>query len=267
MIFYENKSNLLYCWQANSLTFPPHIHKEIEIVLVTKGEIELTVNSAQHVLRKGDIAFSFPNAIHGYRTLTESQCSTIIFNSELLPLHKTIFSSYRATQSFIPSTGIPKEVYRCLTKIFKEVDAGNNQGIITGYLYVVVTRLLGLLNLSKIDKEVSGDLIERILGYIQQNYLNAINLNTISAHLNISPFYLSRVFSHNIGLRLDGYINELRVNYANHLLVSTDKPITEIALESGFETLRTFNRAYRSFTALSPREYRRINKGHGLVHI
>ncbi len=266
MIFYESKSNLLSCWQANSLTFPPHIHKEIELLLVTKGEMELTVNSTQHLLKKGDIAFSFPNAIHGYRTLTESQCSTIIFNSELLPLHKTIFSSYRATESFIPSSRVSKEVYSCLTRIFKEVQSGNKQGIITGYLYVVVTRLLSLLNVTKIDKEVSGELIERILGYIQQNYLNAINLNTISAHLNISPFYLSRVFSNNIGLRLDAYINELRVNYANHLLVSTDKPITEIALESGFETLRTFNRAYRNFTALSPREYRRINKGSGLIH-
>ena len=257
MIFYENKSGHLYCWQGSDITFPPHIHKELEILCLLEGEIELTVNSKQQVLHGGDISFAFPNTIHGYKTISQSSYYIIIFNGDLLPLYKNIFSTCKAAECSIPGSSIPREVYTCLSNIFKETQSANNPGITTGYLYIAVTRLLELLTLQKINKEVSGNLVEKVLGYIQQNYLNAVNLNSIAAELNVSPFYLSRVFSNNIGLRLDTYINELRINYANHLLLSTDKQITEIALDSGFETLRTFNRAYRNITSTTPREYRK----------
>lgn len=257
MIFYENKSSHLYCWQGNDLTFPPHIHKELEILLVKKGEIELTVNSKQQVLHEGDIGFTFPNTIHGYKTLTKCQYFIIIFNGDILPLHKNVFAACKPAECRLPASKISKEVYSCLNNIFRETQSGNNPGIIAGYLYLAVTRLISYLTLQKINKEVSGDLIEKILGYIQLNYLSPISLNSIAAELSISPYYLSRVFSNSIGFRLDTYINELRVNYANHLLLSTNKGITEIALDSGFETLRTFNRAYKSITSFTPREFRK----------
>lgn len=257
MIFYENKSSHLYCWQGSNMTFPPHIHKELEILYLLEGEIELTVNSKQQVLHGGDVSFAFPNTIHGYKTISQSHYYILIFNGDLLPLYKNLFSTCKAAECRIPGPSIPGEVYSSLSSIFSETQSGNNPGITTGYLYIAVARLLELLNLQKVNKEVSVNLVEKVLNYIQQNYLNAINLNSIAAELDISPFYLSRVFSNNIGLRLDTYINELRINYANHLLLTTDRQITEIALESGFETLRTFNRAYRNITFITPREYRK----------
>lgn len=257
MIFYENKLNPLYCWYNSDLTFPLHLHKELEILMVTKGEIELTINSTTQILRQGDICFSLPNTIHGYKTHSQSDFFIMIFNGDMLPLFKTYFTSYRCSKNYILSDQVPSDVYTSMSSIYQETQLGNNIAIITGYLYVAVGRLLPFLDLQKVQKDVGGDLIGRILSYIQANYLNNINLVSISNELNISPFYLSRVFSNSTGLRLDKYINELRINYANHLLAFTNKQITEIAFECGFETLRTFNRAYKSITSLTPREYRK----------
>jgi AraC-like DNA-binding protein len=233
------------------------MHKELEIILVKKGTLELTVSYETQILKEGDISIIFPNTIHGYKNLTNSEHLIIIFNGDLLPLHKNIFSSYKSVENYLPAQAIPQEVYNCFNSIYEENQSDNNTGIVTGYLYVAVSRLLKLLTLRKINKEVTGDLIERVLGFIQQNYLNPVNLNSIAAYLNISPFHLSRVFSNSLGIRLDRYINELRINYANHLLLSTDKQITGIALDSGFDTLRTFNRAYRNITSITPREFRK----------
>lgn len=257
MIFYENKSKLLTCWKGSNLTFPPHMHKELELLLVTSGEIELTVNSTAHTLTRGDVSLVLPNTIHSYKTINGCDHLVIIFNGELLPLHKNIFSLYKSSTDYISPPSIPQEVYDNLDKIYNETQQENNQGVIAGYLYVAVSRLLPLLELKKHSKETGGDLIELILGYIQSNYLNPLTLSSIAEELGISPFHLSRVFSGNMGLRLDKYINELRINYANHLLWSTNKPITDIAFECGFDTLRTFNRVYKSILSVTPREYRR----------
>ncbi len=257
MIFYESKSSHLNCWYSSDLTFPLHLHKELEILMVTKGEIELTINSTTQILKQGDISISLPNTIHGYKTHKQSDYFIMIFNGDMLPLFKTYFTTFRSSKNYILSDQVPSEVYTCLSSIYQETQLENNIAIITGYLYVAVGRLLPFLNLQKVQKDVGGDLVGRILSYIQSNYLNQINLVSISNELNISPYYLSRVFSNSIGLRLDKYINELRINYANHLLAFTNKQITEIAFECGFETLRTFNRAYKNITSLTPREYRK----------
>lgn len=257
MIFYESKSSPLYCWCGSDMTFPPHIHKELELLMVTDGEIELTINSTTQTLRQGDICLVLPNTIHSYKTINYSNYHLMIFNCDMLPLYKNTFSTYKATNNYIPSNQVPSDVYTSISCMYQEFQQANSLGIITGYLYVAISRLLPFLELQKNQKELSVNLVERVLGYIQINYLAPINLKSIALALNISPFYLSRVFTNSIGLRLDRYINELRTNYANHLLLSSDKSITEIAFECGFETLRTFNRVYKSISSITPREYRK----------
>jgi AraC-like DNA-binding protein len=257
MIFYESKSDHVYCWHGNDITFPPHIHKELELLMVTKGQIELTTNSSIQLLRQGDLSVMFPNTIHSYRTINDSEYLILIFNGDMLPLYKNIFSSQKPSNNFIPVSQVPSEVYNSFCSIQQEVQLDNNSAIITGYLYLIIGRLLSLMSLQKTQIDIGFNLQERILSYIQLNYLNPINLSLIANEFGISRFYLSRFFSHNIGIRLDKYINELRVNYANYLLSSSNKQITEIAFECGFETLRTFNRAYKSITSVTPREYRK----------
>ncbi len=260
MIFYENKSNDIYYWDGSDMTFPPHIHKELELVTVTSGEMYVTIDSKTYLLRQGDISFVFPNTIHSYSTTAHCDYSLLLFNGNMLPRYQNQFCSFRPAQSCIPNSHVPQEVHSLLSSMRQEASLADNAAIITGYLYLIVGRLLPFLDLRKDGKNDDKNRIERILQYIQLNYLYPISSASISNELNISPFVLSRIFSNNIGIRLDQYINELRINYANHLLSSTHKKITDIALESGFETLRTFNRVYKSITSTTPREYRKQQK-------
>ena len=257
MIFYENKSYSLYCGYGNDMTFPLHIHKELELLMVMGGEIEIASNAGTYTLGKGDISVVLPNTGHGYKTYKHSEHFIMIFNGSMLPLYKNAFTACKPSVSCIRGSQVHPEAYTSLKCIYEETRAGNNPGIITGHLYLAVSRLMPFLNLQKREKDTGNELIERILSYIQSNYQSPINLSSIAKELKVSPFHMSRVFSNSVGQRLDRYINELRINYANHLLACTDKPITEIAFECGFETLRTFNRVYKSVMSITPREYRK----------
>ena len=84
-----------------------------------------------------------------------------------------------------------------------------------------------------------------------------MTLHTLSEALSVSPSHLSHTFSRRLHTNLRAYVNALRADQACTLLRSTGFSVTRIAYECGFETQRTFNRAFREQCGLSPSEYRR----------
>ena len=75
------------------------------------------------------------------------------------------------------------------------------------------------------------------------------------------PDTFSRIFNKYTGMNLPDYINGERVKAAIEMLEATDKSVTRISMETGFESLRTFNRAFRKITGESPGDYRgRVKK-------
>lgn len=83
-----------------------------------------------------------------------------------------------------------------------------------------------------------------------------IRLKEIAAEFGYDYSYLSSFFNKNFGTDFTTFVNRYRVQHACRLLRSTGDSITAIALQSGFSTIRNFNRAFREETGMTPREYR-----------
>ena len=66
--------------------------------------------------------------------------------------------------------------------------------------------------------------------------------------------------------RQNQYLNEQRLNYVVTLLEYTDMPITDICLEAGFQSQRTFNRAFQEKFRKTPREYKNEFKAHEVIY-
>jgi AraC-like DNA-binding protein len=75
------------------------------------------------------------------------------------------------------------------------------------------------------------------------------------AHLSIPAF--SRFFRRKTGRTLGAYLHELRTGLACRELIETERPVSDIAFDSGFNNLSNFNRRFRSLKGMSPREFRR----------
>lgn len=86
--------------------------------------------------------------------------------------------------------------------------------------------------------------------------MEAISLTRMAKDLGYSPYSLSRVFSSTFHTNFNQYLNELRLGRAIDLLENTSETVTEIAWNSGFTSLRTFNRVFKDRFRLSPKEYR-----------
>lgn len=99
-----------------------------------------------------------------------------------------------------------------------------------------------------------------ITAYIHSNFTDDLSLDSLAEQFYISTYYLSHQFKKVTNFTLTKYIQLTRIRNAQALLISTNKPITDIALASGFSSFSQFNRAFNSFVGTSPSNFRKNNK-------
>ena len=88
-----------------------------------------------------------------------------------------------------------------------------------------------------------------------------LSLTRMAQDLGYSPFALSRVFSHTFHTNFNRYLNELRLNQALSLMQDADASVTDLAMNAGFTSMRTFNRVFQERFHMPPREYRKRMTG------
>jgi AraC-like DNA-binding protein len=113
---------------------------------------------------------------------------------------------------------------------------------------------------SRSSEEISPSIVKKLeeaLAYINDNYRSDISREGLAAKLDLHPDNFGRFFKIYTGRKTGDLINELRIRDAAELLISSDKNILEIALEVGFESLRTFNRAFLTVYGIQPSEFRK----------
>lgn len=98
--------------------------------------------------------------------------------------------------------------------------------------------------------------VENASSFLFQNFDKNISLQQLANHCCVSPFHFSRIFKAVMHHSPHQYLHELRLNHANQLLINTQQSITQIAFQSGFNSLEHFTTAYRMKFGLAPRKSR-----------
>jgi AraC family transcriptional regulator len=102
--------------------------------------------------------------------------------------------------------------------------------------------------------------IVRTLVHIQEHLDDALELDEVAAVAAFSRFHFHRVFRGLVGETLKGYIRRLRLERAARNLKRLDEPVTQIALQAGFETHESFTRAFGDMFGIPPSAYRTAHK-------
>lgn len=100
------------------------------------------------------------------------------------------------------------------------------------------------------------DRVDRVVRFLHQNKTSKVALEDVAAVANLSPRGFCRFFKTNVGKTFGQYLQELRVGEACRMLLETELPVTEVALESGFFNVSNFNRRFREQKGMTPREFR-----------
>jgi len=99
--------------------------------------------------------------------------------------------------------------------------------------------------------------VSRALGLIFDGMLDAEGVDVVAARVGVGPRQLRRLFALHLGASPGAVAKARRVHFAYCLLEDTDLPISDVALMSGFRSLRSFNHDFRRSLGRSPSEVRR----------
>lgn len=248
---FEHRANEVHVREGKQLNFPPHLHSEIEVVVVTEGTITLRCEGEERRLDKGDIAVLFPNCIHEYLAVTEGKMVMYIINAQLVPEMTTAFLNYVPVEYVVAATHLASQI-DIINGYFLNQSQNKTDALTQAHLHLLFALLLNELELTARKKNQSQSITVQTIQYISEHFHESLDLQTIADHIGCSKYTVSRVFSDTIKIGFRNYLNQIRIEYARRLLQNTDLPIIEIALECGFETTRTFHRAYAKVYEESP---------------
>ncbi len=100
--------------------------------------------------------------------------------------------------------------------------------------------------------------ILKVLVYIEEHLDEELPLEKMAKIASISPFYFHRLFHAYMGETLAEYVKRLRLQRAKERLQYSDSPITEIALDLGYENPSAFTKVFQQILGQSPRQYRKM---------
>ena len=131
-------------------------------------------------------------------------------------------------------------------------------------IYQMMTALLRYYCGSKneLDRMIYHNVLRLrpVISYIDEHFREKIYIEELSAMINVSPDYFTKMFKESIGKTPIDYINGMRVNSAMELLCTTEMSMTEIAEAIGFCNPNYFHKIFKQYMMTSPLAYRKSAK-------
>jgi len=259
-VTYEQLPHEFYCRDTRrkpqTLGYIPHLHSQIELAFVTDGKTRVWVDNHVYDIGAGDVIVVFPNQVHRFDTLEREQYVLLKFNPDILPELVNSFTKIPASNLLTGAANDPQlaSLIDSISSTYYE-DEPYREQILRGYLlsfFGLLLRRMTLEDAKSCDYHVLG----MVLNYCISHASEPLSLSVLERELHISKYYVSHMMSEKLHMGFNDYINSLRVSNACKLLRKSDLSITEISERVGFNTMRTFNRAFSKQMGQTPREYR-----------
>ena len=233
------------------------MHYHIELALVKSGKTSVTVDTETYQVESGDLFIVFPNQVHRFETVEREKYILMIVNPDIISEFLKHFTSTVPISNLVKGAARDEELVYLAEKISNvyRSDINFKDEILRGYLLAFFGRLLNLIDVKDIQSKESNAL-GLILNHCINNFSRSLTLDVLEKELHISKYYISHVMNTKLHMGFNDYINSIRVSNACKYLTKTDKSITEISDLVGFNTMRTFNRAFLKQMGVTPSEYR-----------
>ena len=245
---------------ANGLAPLPHLHNNVELIFVIEGSA--TAHSDRDVLQisTGDLFVSFPNQVLYYENSTLGDYCVCIFATD------TFFGNKEIIMDNVPQNSVIKfdknpNICDALRRLRKVIHGSEKypEVLAAGLINVIFGEILGNLELKPRIK-TDNFTLQNILNYCTLNFNLDLTLDDVAEALHLSKYYISHLFNKKLGIGFNTYLNRLRVTKSCDLLEDTDKKIVDIVQESGFNSIRSFNRAFFGIMNMTPSDYRKSKK-------
>ncbi|WP_138755108.1 response regulator transcription factor [Paenibacillus sinopodophylli] len=112
------------------------------------------------------------------------------------------------------------------------------------------------LTVDSLMRDVKSPIIQLLLGYVHENYAQALSLKSLSQQYNIHPVYLGHLFQKETNETFTEYINKYRIGKAKEMLKETQLKVQDIARQVGYWETGYFYKQFKKYVGISPTDYK-----------
>lgn len=245
-----------------------HWHDSIEIIFVLKGKVNVSVNDKRFELTEKDVFLINANDIHSIQHHEDNLLLAVQVPIPALRENIKNVESYTfSCRSFLYDENHQEEFNELRSLLAQMMWVVNKEG--EGYELQIKSLYFQLIYLliknfkeeqekeNKISSQKHIERLLRITSYVKDNFRQPITLNQLSQNEFLSVHYLSKFIQKHLGMPFSKYVDSIRLDHAVKDILFTDIPLTQIALDNGFASVKAFNRAFKEFYHQTPSEYRR----------
>ena len=263
----------LSMYEAGSFLW--HWHPEIELTLITRGQMIYKVNHDSFHLLQGQALFGNSNTLHTGQMFQNQDCEykSITFEPRLIYGYDNSIIYTKYCRPILQNSSfsaihfdLSRKWHQNIIHILEEIVRIESERYVTCELDILAQleqfwKLL-FLNNDNLPASTSCDKntynrIRQVISYIGENYDSDLTLGNISESIHVCRSECSRLFKKYMNISLFEFIAQYRIEKSLEYLINTDYSITEIAELVGFRDSNYFSKVFRRQKGCSPTKYRR----------
>ena len=246
-----------------------HDHSAVEVLLTIDGTVTYTVEDTVYQVRKGEVLIIPPDTPHSLSMEEGSSRYLFLFEPDAIMSMRDIKSiaMYFNKPSHLRD-GSEAHV-RIRELLLRARDAYEKREMMWNTVcYSCILRIyatLGQQYLSGVRprtddglRNMDSEVITAVMTYINNHYREELSLEDVARFAGFSRYYFSRSFKRQTGYSFKDYLCQKRLQVAMDLLIRTNHSMRDVAIESGFGSVATFNRVFREKKGCTPTQYRAI---------
>ncbi|KRK70484.1 helix-turn-helix transcriptional regulator [Lacticaseibacillus nasuensis] len=234
-------------WQHHVMTHGA----DLELIIGLQGSVALAVGAAGYQVEPGDVLTVFPHeTIRGTRPT--------LVPSAFIWFHVVPTSVERPVR--LPRFFHLADQAQAVIAAKQLLDIAHGEHRLAALAdYQATVAVLQLANDAANQAAGVGQqqsTINQVKEWIRVHMAQPLTVPQVAAAFHLNADYLTRQFRQQTGLTVKGYMNAVRLDYAKYLLLTTDRPVQEVAHRAYFADEKYFSRLFKAKVALSPRQYR-----------
>lgn len=253
--FYEQRTERLFIGGMTDYPCPMHVHALAEVLVVTNGWAEVSIDEVQYRLTSGDAAVISPLVPHSFDQLSDDSKGVIaIFPPDIIPEYAGTFHGLQPENPVLPADRSSLD-QRFAVERLAALNMEENLPLCIAYLHVVLAGVLHNLTYRPVYDYSERGMGHRIISYISDHAFEEITLESASHALGISASHLSHFFSERLHTNFRRFINAIRIEKARLLMRDPNLTLTEISDACGYTNMRTFRRAFQQEIGCLPSDH------------
>ncbi|MBP3961872.1 MULTISPECIES: AraC family transcriptional regulator [Paenibacillus] len=274
-VVYENPLLSIKVFQSlrnNDLFINWHYHREIELLLVITGELDVNIEDECIKLQTGDIALIGARQLHRDRSMS-SPLNYIVLQFDLeqfidqssMP-YMRFFSETknplsRANYIFQENESARAEASECIRGVLQEVTTKQSGYELAVSMYI---KKLLLLLIRGDSRKVLADhddfdraRLRGVIDYVEEHLTDRIQVEEVSKLANMSYYYFVKFFKKAIGMSFTEYVNYRKIKWAERILLTKDLSVSEVGDRIGMPNMAHFYKMFKKYNDCSPKQFQK----------